>query len=231
MLGFEPVSVLPRVPEVPDPPMRERPLEIVLNAPAADAQRRPSAAQAVELADGATSGIDQLGRAAAAGDVAALGHLYDELLAPIYRYIAVRVHRREDAEDLTQVVFERIVAGLPRYRSGRSPFAAWVFRIARNAVIDHVRRERPTEQLDPVHEVPHGEEVEAISLRGEQIRELRRAIANLTPDQQEAIVLRFVAGLSAEEAAQVMGRRAGTIRGLTFRAIGALRRHLNEDAE
>src|SRR5438477_650382 len=127
MLGFEPVSVLPRVPEVPDPPMRERPLEIVLNAPAADAQRRPSAAQAVELADGATSGIDQLGRAAAAGDVAALGHLYDELLGPIYRYIAVRVHRRE--------------------------------------------------------------------------------------------------------AAQVMGRRAGTIRGLTFRAIGALRRHLNEDAE
>src|SRR5438477_401347 len=98
-------------------------------------------------------------------------------------------------------------------------------------------RERPLEIVlnapaaDAQRRPSAAQEVEPISLRGEQIRELRRAIANLTPDQQEAIVLRFVAGLSAEEAAQVMGRRAGTIRGLTFRAIGALRRHLNEDAE
>ena len=209
--------------------MRERPLEIVLNGPVADVERRAASPQAIEATAGHDAALDVLGRAAANGDVAALGHLYDQLLTPIYRYIAVRVRRREDAEDLTQLVFERIVAGLPRYRPGRSPFAAWVFRIARNAVIDHVRRERPTEQLDPVRDLPNDEEVEAIALRGEQIRELRRAIAILTPDQQEAIVLRFVAGLSAEEAARVMGRRAGTVRGLTFRAIGALRRHLNGD--
>jgi len=206
-------------------------MEIVLNGPVADVERRAVPPHATEVATGRDAALDVLGRAAANGDLAALGHLYDQLLTPIYRYIAVRVRRREDAEDLTQLVFERIVAGLPRYRPGRSPFAAWVFRIARNAVIDHVRRERPTEPLDPAQDLPHGEEVEAISLRGEQIRELRRAIASLTPDQQEAIVLRFVAGLSAEEAARVMGRRAGTVRGLTFRAIGALRRNLNGDEQ
>ena len=59
---------------------------------------------------------------------------------------------------------------------------------------------------------------------GEEIRELREAIQRLTADQQEALSLRFAAGLSAEEAAAVMGRRAGTIRGLTFRAIASLRR-------
>ena len=209
--------------------MRERPLEIVLNGAVADVERPAATPQSHDVAADRDRGLDLLARAAVGGDVGALGHLYDQLLTPIYRYIAVRVRRREDAEDLTQLVFERIVAGLPRYRPGRRPFAAWVFRIARNAVIDHVRRERPTEQLDPVHDLPHGEEVEAISLRGEQIRELRRAITTLTPDQQEAIVLRFVAGLSAEEAARVMGRRAGTVRGLTFRAIGALRRHMNGD--
>jgi RNA polymerase sigma-70 factor (ECF subfamily) len=177
--------------------------------------------------------VDVLARAASSGDTAAVGRLYDELVAPIYRYVAVRVRRREDAEDITQLVFERIVAGLPRYRSGHSPFAAWVFRIARNAVIDHLRRERPTEPLNADHDQAYGVEVETLSLRGEQIRELRRAIGYLTPDQQEALILRFVVGLSAEEAAQAMGRRAGTIRGLTFRAIGALRRHLavEEEAE
>ena len=51
---------------------------------------------------------------------------------------------------------------------------------------------------------------------------------SLTPDQQEAIALRYAVGLSAEEAARVMGRRAGTIRGLTFRAVESLRRLLGE---
>jgi RNA polymerase sigma-70 factor, ECF subfamily len=173
--------------------------------------------------------VDALARAAAAGDVTAVGLLYDALVGPIYRYIAMRVRRREDAEDLTQVVFERIVGGLPRYRQNGHPFTAWAFRIARNAVIDHVRRDRPTEPLGPDHDHADGLEVEAISLKGEQIRELRQAIAHLTPDQREALTLRFVAGLSAEEAAQVMGRRAGTIRGLTFRAIGALRRLMADE--
>jgi RNA polymerase sigma-70 factor, ECF subfamily len=206
-------------------PMRERPLDIILPGPYADADRRGAlpAATPRTLDD---ASVDAMARAAAAGDVGAVGLLYDELVGPIYRYVALRLRRREDAEDITQLVFERIVAGLPRYRTGRSPFAAWAFRIARNAVIDHVRRDHPTEPLNPIHDLADGAEVEALSLRGEQIRELRQAMAYLTPDQQEALALRFVAGLSAEEAAQAMGRRAGTIRGLTFRAIGALRRHL-----
>jgi len=231
MVGFQGRQRPFRLPEVPVLPMRERPVEIALNHPLVDVDRTANPGAPAEAPVAADAGLDVLARAAVGGDVAAVGHLYDQLLTPIYRYIAVRVRSREDAEDLTQLVFERIVAGLPRYRPGRSPFAAWVFRIARNAVIDHVRRERPTEQLDPVRDLPHEQEVEAISLRGEQIRELRRAIASLTPDQQEAIVLRFVAGLSAEEAARVMGRRAGTVRGLTFRAIGALRRRLDGEGQ
>lgn len=210
--------------------MRERPLDLILTRPAGGIRWSPvgqtARGAALEQAD-----VDALARAAIAGDVAAIGALYDELVGPIYRYVAIRVRRREDAEDLTQLVFERIVAGLPRYHANGRPFAAWAFRIARNAVIDHVRRDRPTEPLSPVHDHAGGHEVEAISIRGEQIRELRRAIGSLTPDQREALTLRFVAGLSAEEAAHVMGRRAGTIRGLTFRAIGALRRLMADETE
>jgi RNA polymerase sigma-70 factor (ECF subfamily) len=211
--------------------MRDRSLPAGVGTPFVELDRRVRAlpipaARRIDHAD-----VDALALAAVGGDVAAVGRLYDQLVAPIYRYVALRVRRREDAEDITQLVFERIVAGLPRYRARRSPFAAWAFRIARNAVIDHVRRERPVEPLTPVHDRPDGDELEAISLRGEQIRELRHAISFLTPDQQEALALRFVAGLSAEEAAVVMGRQAGTIRGLTFRAIGALRRQLQAAEE
>ncbi len=208
--------------------MRERPLDLVLTRPVQPAAR-PAAWGRARDRHAERTHLDALARAASGGDVTAVGGLYDELVGPIYRYIALRVRSREDAEDLTQLVFERIVGGLPRYRHNGRPFTAWAFRIARNAVIDHVRRNRPTEPLDPVHEQPGDHEIEAISLRGEQIRELREAMNLLTADQREALALRFVAGLSAEEAAQVMGRRAGTVRGLTFRAIAALRRLMADD--
>jgi RNA polymerase sigma-70 factor (ECF subfamily) len=176
-------------------------------------------------APAADAPLDELARAASAGDVEAIGRLYDQLVGPIYRYIAVRVRRREDAEDLTHLVFERIVTALPRYRHDGKPFSAWAFRIARNAVIDHLRRTRRTEPLDVIPERDDAGP-DAVSLREEEIRELRAAILRLTPDQREALILRYAGGLSADEAAQVMGRRAGTIRGLTFRAIEALRRQL-----
>lgn len=169
--------------------------------------------------------LDDLARAATEGDVRAVERVCDALLTPVSRYISMRVRSREDAEDLTQLVFERIVAGLPRYRHNGRPFAAWAFRIARNAVIDHQRRVRRTEPLATAgehYELPP----DALALRGEEIRELARAIRQLTSDQQEALALRYAAGLSAEEAAQVMGRRAGTVRGLTFRAVESLRRRL-----
>jgi RNA polymerase sigma-70 factor, ECF subfamily len=190
--------------------------------PSADAKASSAAADAP---------LDELARAASAGDVEALGRLYDQLVGPIHRYIAVRVRRREDAEDLTHLVFERIVTALPRYRHDGKPFSAWAFRIARNAVIDHLRRTRRTEPLDVIPERDDTGGPDAISLREEEIRELRAAIRRLTPDQREALILRYASGLSADEAAQVMGRRAGTIRGLTFRAIEALRRQLGGGQE
>ena len=178
-------------------------------------------------ADDAT--VDELAAAAIGGDVAAVGRLYDALVGPIYRYVAMRVRHREDAEDITQAVFERIVSALPRYRQRGRPFTAFAFRVAQNAVIDHVRRDRGHKQLDPEIELSDGAAgLDALSVRGEELRELQSAIRRLTPNQQEALALRYGAGLSAEEAGETMGRSANTVRALTFRAIGALRRHMSE---
>jgi RNA polymerase sigma-70 factor (ECF subfamily) len=204
--------------------MSNRPMSVTLRQTIADTPRVRSSARVAGV--GSPTSLDEVARAASAGDVEAVGRLYDELVGPIYRYVAVRVRRREDAEDLTHLVFERIVAALPRYHHHGKPFTAWAFRIARNAVIDHQRRMRPTEPLYASEEPADGLGLEALSLRREELRELRAAISRLTPDQREALLLRYAGGLSADEAAEVMGRRAGTIRGLTFRAIEALRRQL-----
>jgi RNA polymerase sigma-70 factor, ECF subfamily len=208
--------------------MPDRPLSATIRSTLAEGAV-PRAGVTSTLPEGAT--VDDLAKAATGGDTDAVGRLYDSMVGPIHRYVALRIRSREDAEDVTHLVFERIVAGLPRYRHNGRPFAAWAFRIARNAVIDHQRRVRPTEPLTAVAEPSAGNGLDDVTVRGEEVRELRAAIRRLTTDQQEALALRYAAGLSAEEAARVMGRRAGTIRGLTFRAIESLRRQLEERAQ
>ena len=171
--------------------------------------------------------IDELVAAAKAGDAEAFGRLFDHYNLPVYRYIASRVGRPADAEDLTQAVFVRALEALPRYEERGVPFGGWLFRLARNAVIDHHRTRRDHAGLDEVGEraVPDPGP-ESLAETRDEIAAVGAALVGLTEAQREALALRFFAGLSTREAAEAMGRQEGTVRGLQFRAIGALRRQL-----
>ena len=92
--------------------------------------------------------IERLVQEARDGDAWAFGLLFDHYHLPVYRYIASRVHRPSDAEDLTQLVFVKALEALPRYQSRGIPFGGWLFRLARNTVIDHVRTRHDHIDLD-----------------------------------------------------------------------------------
>lgn len=176
--------------------------------------------------------LERLVDDARAGDAWAFGLLFDHYHLPVYRYVASRVQRPADAEDLTQLVFVKALEALPRYESRGIPFGGWLFRLARNSVIDHVRTRHDHADLDAAagHAGPGAGPDEVIVARLE-LDEVADALASLTDEQREAITLRFFAGLSAREAADVMGKQEGTVRGLQFRAIAALRRQLGIDDE
>jgi RNA polymerase sigma-70 factor (ECF subfamily) len=175
--------------------------------------------------------IERLVAEARNGDTWAFGMIFDHYHDPIYRFIASRVHRPTDAEDLTQLVFVKALEALPRYEARGIPFGGWLFRLARNAVIDHVRTRHEHAELDAVVEWAHGDSgPDEIAVVRQELDAVGAALATLTDEQREAIELRFFAGLSAREAAEAMGRQEGTIRGLQFRAIAALRRELGIDA-
>jgi RNA polymerase sigma-70 factor (ECF subfamily) len=175
--------------------------------------------------------LDRLVGASREGDSAAFGQLFDHFHGPIYRYIASRVQRPADAEDLTQLVFVKALEALPRYESRGVPFGGWLFRLARNSIIDFVRTRHDHADLDGVAE-RQGLEAgpDQVAVDREDMDAVGVALAALTDDQREAIALRFFAGLSAREAAEAMGKQEGTIRGLQFRAIAALRRELGVEA-
>jgi RNA polymerase sigma-70 factor, ECF subfamily len=175
--------------------------------------------------------IERLVDDARSGDVVAFGQLFDHFHLPIYRYIVSRVHSPADTEDLTQLVFVKALEALPRYESRGIPFGGWLFRLARNAVVDFTRTRHEHADLDAV--LDHGSSgpgPEEVAMIRQELDAIGAALAALTDDQREAIELRFFAGLSAREAADVMGRQEGTIRGLQFRAIAALRRQLGMHA-
>ena len=171
--------------------------------------------------------IERLVDEARAGDAWAIGQLFDHFHLPIYRYIASRVHSPADAEDLTQQTFVKALEAFPRYESRGIPIGAWLFRLARNTVIDFTRTRHEHADLDTaMGRTAAGADPQDEVLFREQLDEVGLALDTLTDDQREAIALRFFAGLSAREAAEVMNRQEGTIRGLQFRAIAALRRQL-----
>ena len=174
--------------------------------------------------------IERLVQQARDGDAGAFGQLFDHYGEPIYRYIASRVNRPSDAEDLTQVVFVKALEALPRYESRGIPFGGWLFRLARNTVIDHVRTRREHTDIEALAEQPGVDPgPEAIVVVRDEMAAVSAALASLTDEQRDTIALRFFGGLSAREAADAMGKQEGTIRGLQFRAITALRRELGID--
>jgi len=174
--------------------------------------------------------IDRLVAEAQAGDAWAFGLIFDHYHLAVYRYVASRVHHPADAEDLTQLVFVKALEALPRYERRGIPFGGWLFRLARNAVIDHVRTRRDHASLDSA--MGHaGQDAgpDDVTVTRQELDDVADALDALTDEQRETIALRFFAGLSAREAAAVMGKQEGTIRGLQFRALATLRRRLGID--
>lgn len=170
--------------------------------------------------------IDQLVERAREGDVAAFGALYDHFAPRVYRFLRFRSGADADAEDLLQSVFVKMIEALPRYESRGLPFGAWVFRIVRNALIDHARTRRAHDPIDVAAAAAAAPERTDPANRVPDRIAVRDALARLTPDQRDVIGYRFFAGLTPPEIAKVMDRREGSVRALQFRALGALRRAL-----
>lgn len=162
---------------------------------------------------------------ARAGDVQALGEIYDLYAARIYRFLYRRLGDAHLAEDLTSDVFLRALVALRSGTFADQGLTAWLFQIARHRLIDHFRRSPPG--WVEVWDEHLGDEDETVSLAMERIvfaDWLRQVLSRLSPEQKQVILLRFGAGLSAAEIADRLGSSAEAVRAMQYRALSALRR-------
>jgi len=152
--------------------------------------------------------------------------LYDLHFDRVYAYVARRVTNRAEAEDVTADVFHRALASLPRFEWRGAPFAAWLFRIAANAIADRWQRAarekgNPSSAEPSVPADPGIEEVE-------QRAQLFRLVATLPEDQQRVLQMRFAEEKSIREIATALGRSEGAVKQLQFRALENLRARMSE---
>jgi RNA polymerase sigma-70 factor, ECF subfamily len=169
-------------------------------------------------------GEDKIVLGAIAGDASAFGVLYDRYQPAIYRFVALKVGRREDAEDITHQVFMRAWQSVGTYEGRGFPFSSWLYRIARNQIVDFYRAHREHTDLDEVEPLLLKEDdtADALDLKADVAR-VRAAMLELRTDYQDVIILRFIEERTLEEAAQALDRSVGATKVLQHRALRSLR--------
>jgi RNA polymerase sigma factor (sigma-70 family) len=168
---------------------------------------------------------DRLTRARDGGSSA-----FDELVRWLERPLVgfLRARGADDGEGLANEVLVRVFRGIARFEGGEAQFRAWVFRIARNALIDERRhRGRRPDMVPTVHnELPEPAALDDFPDRIGERERVEGMLSGLTDEQREVVLLRVVAGLSVDETARVVGRRPGAVKALQHRAMGRVRASL-----
>ena len=171
-------------------------------------------------------------RRAARGDQDAAAVLFDHYYPRLYRYAFARLKNAQDAEDVASEAFAKVLRGLDGFRWRGSGFEAWIFRIARNLIVDRYRKGGTevigNELVDAVMPIL-GDDAEAGALAGEARRELNQVIDRLPEEQREVVLLRFAAELDTSEVAATTERSANAVRQLQFRALTNLRKWMNDE--
>ena len=170
---------------------------------------------------------ESLVRRAQQRDEEAFTQLYEANFDKIYRYVALRIGDKTEAEDMTQQVFLNALHSLPSFKWRGISFSAWLFRIAHNQVVDYLRKKtkQATALLDESL-VSSDSNPQLVAEHKLDIEQLVSATNRLTETQREVISLRFAGELPIVQVAKVMGKSQGAIKALQHSAIVALRKAL-----
>ena len=156
------------------------------------------------------------------GDRDAVRYLYVRYSGNVYGYVRSLVQDDKHAEDITQQVFLKLITVISRYQDRGIPFSGWLMRVARNAALDHLRRQRVVLTPDITEERDHSEDDDA----SDRARVLRGALETLPEEQRAVVVMRHVVGLTPSEIAERLGRTESSIHGLHHRGRRALQQEL-----
>ena len=163
----------------------------------------------------------------AKGDAKAFDQLYARHRAPLYRYFIRQVNNPATANDLYQGAWEKIIKAREKYRPA-APFKMWMYRIAHNHLVDHYRRMKPEDSVEPDTLSDTQADLSQGVIDGEQSELLRTGISALPIEQRNTLLLQLETGLKIEEIARVTGVGRETVKSRLRYAVNYLKRSLVE---
>ena len=163
----------------------------------------------------------------AKGDAKAFDQLYARHRAPLYRYFIRQVNNPATANDLYQGAWEKIIKARHSFRP-KAPFKVWMYRIAHNHLVDHFRRLRPEDSVEPDTLSDTHPDPSKGAIEDEQNELLRAGINALPVDQRNTLLLKLESGLKMEEIASVTGVGRETVKSRLRYAVNYLKRSLVE---
>lgn len=163
------------------------------------------------------------------GDRTSLNILTTKYWQPIYRFVYHKVSDVDDAQEIAQETFLKALRALPRYQAMNASFKTYLLRIAQNLITDLWRKRGRSPQLIDIADyqeplVDDSAAPETATLKAELQHDIKRLIAQLPEEQQRAIQLRLITGLSVSDTAQIMGKTDAAIKMLQQRALKNLRK-------
>ena len=165
-------------------------------------------------------------------DEPAVEALYQKYYPKIYNYAFMQMGDAQASEDLASDVMLKMIESMHKYTFRGLPFGAWVFRIARNRLIDLHRRRRRRGEVDLSGTLSTAlASPQVLAERALERGQIQVALKHLTDEQRQVIVLKFIQGFDNRSIGQIMGRSEGAIKSLQHRALGALRRLLYQEPE
>lgn len=175
------------------------------------------------------SKLEKLAKRARKGDTEAFGQIYDRYYGPVFAYIFRQVGTRMDAEDITAGVFLSALRNIGSFKWKGLGLEAWLFRIARNNVIDYYRRmgrAKETGLNEEISEMRSDSNVEDAAEMAWEQRELLSAIGYLPEEQRQVLLLKLAANLSNNQIGAVMSKSESAVKSLQHRALLNLRKNL-----
>ena len=147
--------------------------------------------------------------------------IYNAYYKKVMGYIMSRLQHRADAEDLCSEVFEKVYKKFGEYDGEKAAVGTWIYAITRNTLIDHYRKNKPSEELD--ENIADGSSVEEGILQTESLSELAAALGQLPQELRDIMVLRYYDGKPLTEIADMMGLSYGAIKLRHQKALNMLR--------
>lgn len=158
------------------------------------------------------------------GKLEKFSFLYDSFVDKIYRFIYYKTHHKETAEDLTSDTFLKALENIKSFREGS--FQAWLFKIARNTVIDYYRKKKFVLNIDDVWDLGKKDNVLKDLEMKERMEKVYDVFSKLNPVQREIVLLRIWDDMPYKEIAEIVGKQEGACKMIFARAIAQIKNEI-----